>query len=52
LEYSLVVHRKLENRISAGTIILNTAKIFSKEVSHDHLLVTPPSHFTPQKAKG
>ena len=22
------------------------------EASHDHLLVTPPSHFTPQKAKG
>jgi len=22
------------------------------EVSHDHLLVTPPSHFTPQKVSG
>jgi len=22
------------------------------EASHDHLLVTPPSHFTPQKVKG
>ena len=22
------------------------------EVSHDHFLVTPPSHFTPQKVKG
>ncbi len=22
------------------------------EVSHDHLLITPPSHFTPQKVRG
>jgi hypothetical protein len=22
------------------------------EASHDHLLITPPSHFTPQKFKG
>jgi hypothetical protein len=22
------------------------------EVSHDHFLVTPPSHFTPRKVKG
>jgi hypothetical protein len=38
--------------IEARTKILQESFGPPLEVSHDHFLVTPPSHFTPQKGEG